>query len=146
MGIAGVLAVVSVAVGAIAALISGSQIRATKQARFAGREPLDDATFFARYCSGIDLDLAMVSALRSELAVICDVPARFIRPEDRFDEALRPADGWEGFDTTTQQQLVEIHRLLGGRAVSWAEIQTVGDLLRVAGAGSRPQGSDSHGR
>lgn len=135
IGIAIVIPVVlgSLAVGA--ALIGSLEVRRQKRARFAGREPQDDQSFFKNYYEKTGLDPATVAAVRSAVAKALELPGEFLRPGDRFDSELAPIPGWhpwwdDGLDVMWSQGIL----VMGKRyPVDSQRIVTLDDLIRQVG-------------
>lgn len=83
--------------GAVVGLVAIASKRASdsRRRRFQGRERLTVEEFFERFYTGSDVPLSSVKEALWEISTATEVDEGYLRPEDRFDEALRPSRGWE---------------------------------------------------
>lgn len=133
----GVAALSFALVGCVAAVLGTIALRQRKKARFGHRRELSADEFYRMYYGNSGLPRERVLAVRLVVADELEVPIGRIRPSDRFDRELRPAEGWEAWDDGMEVLRAAASAGGGSRvAVEWKDIQTFDDLIRAVCRGS----------
>lgn len=86
--------------GVVIALVTLASMRSSgvRRKRLAGRDRLTVEEFFHQFYSETGIAFSVVREALWEIANATDVEEGYLRPEDRFDDVLRPAAGWEHDD------------------------------------------------
>ncbi len=128
-----------IAVAVLVALLGTKEIRRIKNARFAGREVITSEEFYNRFYRAAGFDPALVEAVRERVATGLEISAGLLRPTDRFDGELAPAEGWEQWWDDGLAMIRQKGLEIGGeiRNVDWRRVNTLDDLIKeVARLGS----------
>jgi hypothetical protein len=133
IGIGSVTVLVGLTVAALAAAIGTRELRRIKAARFAGRNHLSGREFYHLYYTESGIEPRIVIGVRDEVGRALEIDAELMRPTDRFQAELAPAQGWERFWDEGLYELMRTGPLILGtfRDVEWKEVQTLDDLIRA---------------
>lgn len=117
-----------------AALLGTAALKRVKTSRFTDRLDLPDDIFFAKYYAHSGLPKEAVTSIRRLVAEELEVPHGRLRPSDRFDQELRPAEGWEAWDDGLEvlKAALTTRRRGSGKRIDWNAIRTLDDFIRAA--------------
>lgn len=100
-----------------------------KLSRLGKRTPVS-ITWLTGQFSDLEVDVAVVEDLLREVASCAEVPVELLRPEDRFEEELRPL-WWEFGEGVIELNWSAKHREReSGVHVDLGKIKTVADYVR----------------
>lgn len=116
----------------VVAWFGTKELRRRKQARFVGRDLLTSDEFYERFYSGTGLDPVLVREVREQTACRLEIRSGLLRPTDRFDKELAPAEGWETWWDDGLTMLRSRGIVIGGRGrnVDWGRVVTLDDFIK----------------
>ena len=124
-------AAIAAAVALTAAAVWGKRSRLERARQLPPRSFLTSAEIHSQYYAG-EIPAAVVGQAVERIGKILGVDPRLLRPEDRFDETLRPPKGWEfddGLTALTEELLARSEK--AQVPVDIQSIKTVDDYVKL---------------
>lgn len=113
-----ILVLIVLAIGLVSVIVMPRVLRWTKVRRFRDRENLSLEALYQRHFFDTGLPFETVSKALEEIADDCAVPIGLLRPNDRFEQELRPIAWYESVDYLRDLQLNLIEKVGRGAPVS----------------------------
>lgn len=128
------LTLIAISVAAVLGLFGLASRHAARRrsGRFKGRPELSLDEFFRQFYAQTEIPQPVVRDALWEIAAATGIREGSLRPEDRFDDALRPARGWEFDDglSLLARDLAERARK-AKNPINPDAVETVDDYIRT---------------
>lgn len=109
--------------------LAEKKMKKKKRMRFSDRQSISLDQFYDNYYKNTDIAKDTVRKVLLLVSSSTDIPMEKIRPSDRFDDDLKPIEGWE-FDDGLHEISWEIKEILNRNAnKKMPNIETVDELI-----------------
>jgi hypothetical protein len=124
--------VIIVVAAGIGAALWEFLVRRRRRLAFADRIDMSMDSLFEQYFASTGVQKSVVEHALAEIANAIDLPVGKLRPTDRFERELAPAQGWEYDDGIGIVAALAEKRLSGLPPDVRPRIETVEDFVRLA--------------